>query len=166
METRHRACYCKAVQTPDAHPSLARKYTDSVLSPVPRPTVPFRPLRLLFVDDDENLRTFMALVLDSLGHSTEVACDGIEGLARFSESRFDVVITDLRMPRLDGWGFAAAVKAISANQPIVMLTGFAEPLQLDNKATPVDLVLEKPASAAALAHALETVTCRSCAAPV
>lgn len=119
-----------------------------------------RPLRLLFVDDDENLRTFMALLLDSLGHSTQVAGDGVEGLARFSEERFDVVITDLRMPRLDGWGLAAAIKAIAAAQPIVMLTGFADSAHQESRCKAVDFILQKPASASALADALHRVTSR------
>jgi len=58
--------------------------------------------RILVVDDEENLRDVLVEVLKRDGHDVESACDGTEGLRRTRDSRYDLVITDLRMPGLEG----------------------------------------------------------------
>jgi CheY-like chemotaxis protein len=58
--------------------------------------------RILVVDDEENLRDVLVEVLKRDGHDVESACDGTEGLRRTQGSRYDLVITDLRMPGLEG----------------------------------------------------------------
>ncbi len=121
---------------------------------------PARPLRVLFVDDDETARTLVARLLNHLGHSAHLAADGFEALGYFAAARegFDVVITDAAMPRIDGEMVARAIRSVAPRQPIVMLSGFAELLFRWGKPSCADLVLRKPLTLQTLAKALEQVT--------
>lgn len=60
--------------------------------------------RILVVDDEESVREFLALLLAGEGFDVETAEDGVEALERIGEHRPDVVLLDLMMPRLDGYG--------------------------------------------------------------
>jgi hypothetical protein len=61
---------------------------------------PVRPLRCLVVDDEEPVRTMLADAVESAGHHATVVADGAEAIARFHAEPFDVVLTDLAMPRV------------------------------------------------------------------
>jgi two-component system response regulator AtoC len=78
--------------------------------------------RILVVDDEEKMRRLLELALTSLGHEVVQAGDGEEALARCSESAFDLVLTDLRMPRLDGLGLLRRLRERGENLPVVVLT--------------------------------------------
>jgi CheY-like chemotaxis protein len=58
--------------------------------------------RILVVDDEDNLRDVLVEVLNRDGHDVDSASDGMDGLRRVEESRYDLVITDLRMPGIEG----------------------------------------------------------------
>ena len=58
--------------------------------------------RILVVDDEDNLRDVLVEVLKRDGHEVDSAVDGAEGLRRAEERRYDLVVTDLRMPGLEG----------------------------------------------------------------
>ncbi|WKZ33216.1 MAG: response regulator [Thermodesulfobacteriota bacterium] len=60
--------------------------------------------KILFVDDDEKLRSFCSEVLMGAGYNVEVASSGTEAYGKLRESRFDLVITGMRIPGLDGMG--------------------------------------------------------------
>jgi two-component system NtrC family sensor kinase len=70
----------------------------------PPPTAPLR-LRVLVVDDEPHILHYMRATLEAWGHAVEVADDGDVALERAAAESFDVVITDLRMPRLGGREF-------------------------------------------------------------
>jgi CheY-like chemotaxis protein len=70
----------------------------------PRSTAPLR-LRVLVVDDEPHILHYMRATLEAWGHAVEVADDGDAALERAAAEPFDVVITDLRMPRLGGREF-------------------------------------------------------------
>ena len=57
---------------------------------------------ILVVDDEDNLRDVLVEVLSRDGHEVDSAVDGAEGLRRVEERRYDLVVTDLRMPGLEG----------------------------------------------------------------
>jgi two-component system, cell cycle response regulator CpdR len=84
--------------------------------------------RILVVEDDESVRAFTARALAADGHSVEVAEDGEEGLARFRAARagFDLVLSDIRMPLMDGIEMARGIAAMSPETPILLMTGYAE----------------------------------------
>ncbi|HZB27541.1 MAG TPA: response regulator, partial [Gemmatimonadales bacterium] len=66
---------------------------------------PTRRLRVLVVDDEPHILHYMRATLEAWGHIPVVASDGEEALARATQERFDLIISDLRMPRLGGREF-------------------------------------------------------------
>jgi DNA-binding NtrC family response regulator len=109
---------------------------------------------VLVIDDDELPRQSMRAILERDGHSVSVAHGGLSGIEVFAAAfqrgeRFDMVITDLGMPHVDGRAVAAAVKVVSADTPVVLLTGWGQHLRESNEIPPqVDRMLNKPADLA------------------
>jgi signal transduction histidine kinase len=107
------------------------------------------PLRILLIDDDPLVLAPLKEILESDGHevlATEDPRHGIEIFATDQASRpFDVVITDLGMPHLDGRAVARAIKRASARTPVILLTGWGRRLHAEEQPTPdIDQVLSKP----------------------
>jgi signal transduction histidine kinase/ActR/RegA family two-component response regulator len=114
------------------------------------PRADARPLRILLVDDDPMLIKSLQDTLQEDGHTITAASGGQAGIDAFKAARqrgenFDVVITDLGMPYVDGRKVGAAVKGMSANTPVILLTGWGQRLIAAND-TPanIDRVLSKP----------------------
>jgi CheY-like chemotaxis protein len=111
---------------------------------------PQSPLRILLVDDDPTLLQSLRDTLEGDGHAITAASGGQAGIDAFaaavaSGTLFDVVVTDLGMPYVDGRKVAAKVRALSPTVPIVMLTGWGQRLVADGEVPPqVDRVLNKP----------------------
>ena len=72
---------------------------------------------ILVVDDEDNLRDVLVEVLKRDGHEVDSAVDGAEGLRRVEERRYDLVVTDLRMPGLEGPALYRALRARYPEQP-------------------------------------------------
>jgi len=72
---------------------------------------------ILVVDDEDNLRDVLVEVLRRDGHEVDSAVDGAEGLRRVEERRYDLVVTDLRMPGLEGPALYRALRARYPEQP-------------------------------------------------
>lgn len=83
-------------------------------------------LKVLYVEDEEPIRELMQEVLSGEFKEFQTAGDGIEGLQKFQESDFDMVITDIEMPRLDGLELAARIKKLSATTPVILLTAYSQ----------------------------------------
>ncbi len=81
-------------------------------------------LRILAVDDSRTMRSMLDQVLREAGFEVELAEDGQHGVERLEEVDPDVVITDINMPRMDGFGFINAVRADRRRRglPILVLT--------------------------------------------
>ncbi|OFW09031.1 MAG: two-component system response regulator [Acidobacteria bacterium RIFCSPLOWO2_02_FULL_67_36] len=81
------------------------------------------PKRILIVDDDEASRRLLKAMVESLGHESEAARDGIEALARLKLG-FDLVLLDVRLPGMDGYQVARRIRddPATADLPIVMVT--------------------------------------------
>ena len=75
-------------------------------------------------------------------HLVVEAANGAEALALFKPGRFDLVITDFQMPRMNGNELAAKIKLAWPPQPVLMITAYAE--QLDEADSPIDALLDKP----------------------
>jgi CheY-like chemotaxis protein len=109
-----------------------------------------RPLQILCIDDEPLLRDLLKEMLERDGHGVEVSDGGQSGIEAFrSASRrgkpFDVVITDLGMPYVDGRQVAKTLKRESPQTPIVMLTGWGAFMKEDGAGpTQVDCLLSKP----------------------
>lgn len=79
--------------------------------------------RILIVDDEALVRRAMADYLIEGGYQTATASDGIEGLSRARAEAFDVILVDLRMPRLDGLDLIAAISVEQPELPLVVVSG-------------------------------------------
>jgi PAS domain S-box-containing protein len=122
---------------------------------LPVNTVPWRPLRVLLVEDDPQVCDIQAEYLRGDGHFVETAADGSQGLKQFRAGHFDVVIADRAMPGMNGDQMTEAIKSISPGMPVLLVTGFAD-MPIDNieaKHRP-DLVLRKPITQMALRQAV------------
>jgi len=78
--------------------------------------------RVLLVDDDESFRRVHEYQLGQAGYDVTSSADGSQALDRFREELHDVVVSDVRMPGLDGIELLARVKAISPETPVVVIT--------------------------------------------
>ena len=79
---------------------------------------------ILVVDDDEGMRDMLAETLRGWGYEPSVAENGEMGLEKFRSGRFSLVITDIRMPKLDGLSLLRAIKKEDAKVPILVVTGY------------------------------------------
>ena len=86
------------------------------------------PKTILTVDDSRTMRDMLLMTLVDAGYEVVQAEDGEDGLAKLGDRRPDAIITDINMPRLDGFGFIEAVRADPANSslPILVLTTESE----------------------------------------
>ena len=114
--------------------------------------------RILVVDDEPFVCDAVKMMLAFDGHDVVTANDGTEALAIFDKNRFDLVITDFAMPGMKGDELAAAIKARSPGQPVVMITAYAEMLQSSGQQLPgVDYLVSKPFLLEHLREAISTV---------
>ncbi len=81
--------------------------------------------RILIVDDEPEIRSFMSDALDVFGYQVGAASNADEAFALIARTRFDLVMSDLRLPGLRGWDFAARLRSIDPVLPLIMLTGSA-----------------------------------------
>ncbi|MDX6730984.1 MAG: hypothetical protein QOC54_932 [Baekduia sp.] len=84
-----------------------------------------RPPRILLADDEQSIQTLLSYPLQKDGYEVVRASDGREALARFSESKYDLVVLDVMMPRMDGLEVCRRIRA-RHNVPIIMLTAKTE----------------------------------------
>ena len=77
---------------------------------------------ILVVDDDQAIRLTIAELLESEGYSVATAINGADGLVVLDRVQPVLVLLDMRMPVLDGWGFARALRERNIHVPIVVLT--------------------------------------------
>lgn len=80
--------------------------------------------RMLVVDDEPKMRRVLEFMLRGMGHESDQAGDGIEALAAVEAGHFDLVITDLRMPRMDGLGFLRELRQRGEDVPVIVLTAY------------------------------------------
>jgi DNA-binding response OmpR family regulator len=90
----------------------------------------FAPMpRILLVDDEQPIQTLLSFPLERDGHDVVTVADGREALVRFGEQRFDLVVLDLMLPRMDGLEVCRRLRAQAGagkRVPIIMLTARAE----------------------------------------
>jgi two-component system chemotaxis response regulator CheY len=80
-------------------------------------------MTILIVEDDEDLRVAIEWMLDDVGYTVMTAANGAEALQQLERERPDVILLDMRMPVMDGWGFARAYRQQAGPQaPIIVLT--------------------------------------------
>jgi CheY-like chemotaxis protein len=126
--------------------------------PAERQVAPEQAARVLLVDDDPRLLTVLSDMLRSEGHAITTAANGEEALAVFDPGAHDVVITDLGMPKMNGWEVAERIKTRSPATAVFILTGWGEGVSAHESMQFVDRVIAKPVSAEALLEQLAGLT--------
>ena len=100
---------------------------------------------ILVVDDEPLVCETVTMLLQIDGHRVASAHSATEALALFESGKFDLVITDFFMPAMTGGELAAAIKTRAPNQPVVLLTAYAERFRSPADALgAIDLVMDKP----------------------
>jgi CheY-like chemotaxis protein len=136
------------------------------VSDTQRPTLTVRSLRVLLIDDDPSLIESLRTSLMDEGHKVIAANGGQKGIDAFRAAHgsglpFDIVITDLSMPDVDGRQVVANLRAISAETPIILLTGWRHQLRDGaERSLHVDRLLGKPPRSRELRLALAELTGR------
>jgi CheY-like chemotaxis protein len=108
---------------------------------------------VLVIDDDQDVRHFIANSLEEYGHDVIEAADGIEGIAKFGARGADLVIIDYIMPGLSGAEVAGHILATRPDQPILFVSGYNETDAI-RRVSPDAFILSKPFRAAALEDAV------------
>ncbi|HLF49483.1 MAG TPA: response regulator [Methylomirabilota bacterium] len=126
-------------------------------SAVERSISPEQAARVLLVDDDPRLVTVLSDMMRGEGHAVTTATNGDEALAIFDPKGHDVVITDLGMPKMNGWEVAERIKARSPDTAVFILTGWGEGVAAHESMQFVDRVIAKPVSADALLDQLAEI---------
>jgi ATP-dependent Lon protease len=84
-----------------------------------------RPFQILVVDDEEIARTNMEYILSREGYQVKTAANGLEALEKAKEQSFDLILTDLKMDKMDGLQLLESVKEVAPHAAVIMITGFA-----------------------------------------
>jgi CheY-like chemotaxis protein len=101
--------------------------------------------KILITEDEDTLRMFVARALRLDGHETHEAGDGAEGLEKLSQGPFDLLLSDIRMPVMDGIELAHQASAQFPDLKILLMTGYAEQRErADDLSTKIVDVVQKP----------------------
>ncbi|MEF8788039.1 MAG: PAS domain S-box protein, partial [Planctomycetota bacterium] len=118
----------------------------------------YRALEILVVEDEDMQRELITQMLRSDGHTVDAAANGTQGLQKFSEGWYNLVLTDRAMPEMGGDELAHMVKDAAPDKPVVMLTGFGEMMEAaEEHPENVDAVVSKPVSQQKLRRAFDQV---------
>ncbi len=122
--------------------------------------------RILVVDDFDNVRNFVVCLLAGHGYEATGAGDALEALEMLSTRHFDLLVTDIRMPGMNGFALARASKEMSPDTHVVLMTGAAE-VGADewtdacgrpaNARYPVDGIWMKPLNARAVVDSVRSL---------
>jgi two-component system, NtrC family, response regulator HydG len=118
------------------------------------PTQP-KPRSVLLVDDNRHGSVARQTVLTEHGYAATTTSNGEEALEAFAAQRYDIVVTDYRMPRMNGVELIKQIRTES-NVPIILLSGYASQVGLDEKSTGADAVIAKGANE--VSHLLRAIS--------
>src|SRR5512143_1851107 len=102
--------------------------------------------RILLVDDNVRGSLARKTVLEELGHNIHMASSGAEALEQFSQHKYDLVVTDYKMPRMDGLELIVRLRKQQPEIRIVLVSGFVDTLGLNEASTGADAVIQKSAN--------------------
>ncbi len=139
---------------------LPRATARAAVNAPPEADAPGLGRRVLFVDDERHVCDTSRQLLESLGYRVTAFTSGAEALAELDvhPGDYDAVVTDLRMPDVDGLEVAAAARARRGGLPVVLTTAWADGVSLDQaRASGVAEVLRKPFRKSDLARVLHGV---------
>lgn len=105
---------------------------------------PYRSLRCLLVDDDPFLRMLISDILRDMGHEPVEAAEPDAALAMLHDDTFDVLLTDMRLPFMDGAELAMRARKAYPNLRVIYATAYSESRLPDLSADPLARYLRKP----------------------
>ena len=101
--------------------------------------------RVLVVEDEETVRDYVCRVLSMHGHSVLSAKDGAEAVELMEAHHFDLLLSDIAMPMMDGISLALKVRATRPHVPIILMTGYANERQrAHNLSLLIEGLISKP----------------------
>ena len=106
-------------------------------------TFPAAPPNILLVDDSRDGLLVRRALLEELGYSVEMASSGEEALKLFEAESFDIVVTDYRMPRMNGTELIQRIRKLEPQARIILLSGFVETMGLTEESTGADAIVVK-----------------------
>ncbi len=101
------------------------------------------PARILLVDDNKMGLNARKSVLEELGYSITASTCADEALTYFKNDNYDLVVTDYKMPSMDGVELITRVRRHRPDVPVIMLSGFADALGLNESSTGADVIIQK-----------------------
>jgi CheY-like chemotaxis protein len=113
------------------------------------------PFRILLIDDNRNGLLARKSVLSDQGYEVTTYSSPEDALEHLACNRFDLIVTDYRMPRMNGVELIAHVRAVTPAVPIVLVSGMVDVLGLNEKNTGADAVIAKNSSE--VQHMVRTV---------
>ena len=117
--------------------------------------------RILIVEDEPDIQELLCAYLQDAGYETETAGDGVEALDRFRAQAFDLVLLDVLLPKIDGFGVCEVIRR-SSQVPVVMLTALdGEAQQLRGFGLNIDDYVTKPFSMPILLEKIRAILRRS-----
>jgi YesN/AraC family two-component response regulator len=113
-------------------------------------------LRLLIIDDEEHVLANLCHFLNDKKYDVTTASDGLEGLRLFENDQqgFDLIITDIVMPKLSGMSLISIIKKKSPDIPVIAITGWGEYPEAFATESQADKVLSKPFELSKLENAI------------
>ena len=131
---------------------IRKDIVQKVVPPEPDRRVAVRKLRILVVDDNEDVCEIMYGVLARGGHDVKTVGDGVEAIALAGKEEYDLVLCDLLMPKIHGYDVIKAIKRLDKIPKIGIMTGWNEKLKpMGGEDYKVDFILKKPFKHAELA---------------
>jgi DNA-binding NtrC family response regulator len=79
--------------------------------------------KILVIDDQKSIRNTLKDILENEGHEVDTAEDGVDGLAKFSDNKYDLVLSDIKMPNMDGMEVLEKIKAAESDTAVIMISG-------------------------------------------
>lgn len=101
---------------------------------------------ILLVDDNAHGLAARKNVLEELGHHIVTASTGIGALEHLTTQKFNLVVTDYRMPRMDGLELIVRLRQQAPDLPVILISGFVDALGMNEQNTGADVVIQKSAN--------------------
>lgn len=125
---------------------------------MPEGIIGYKMARILIAEDEIAVRTFICRALKLRGHETIGVADGGAAIVELSHNEYDLLLTDIIMPVMDGISLALKVTAEYPTLPILMMTGFVHERQrAHNMGRLIHDVISKPFSLDEICHAVDQV---------
>jgi len=116
-----------------------------------------KDIRILYVEDNTDARESMLLMLSNFFSDIVISVNGEDGLEQFNNSTFDLILTDINMPKMNGIEMIKAIRKISKNIPIIILSAADEIKTISKtKKSSIDGLLTKPIDTSQLIDMLLT----------